>query len=173
MTLGEVIAKYCKAQGLSFRQFAEKSNLTSGYISMLVNNKNPNTGEPPAPSIKTYEKVANAMGISLRDLLYETESENPTYYHSVSGEVSRQSQKDTSAKYRSLANEIVRALSKSDDMDLLDDDLWQIREDMRRKPELRTLWDMQRNATKQELKQMEAFIRAIRSSNDYEGDDTP
>lgn len=50
-------------------------------------------------------------------------------------------------------------------------ELWQIRENFRRNPELRTLFSLQKDATKQELKQMEAFIRAIRASNDYDGDD--
>ena len=45
------------------------------------------------------------------------------------------------------------------------DEIWQIREDFRRNPELRTLHDLQRNATKKELKQIEAFIRAIRSGD--------
>lgn len=49
-----------------------------------------------------------------------------------------------------------------------EDELWQMREDMRRNPELRSLWDIQRKASRTELKQMEAFIRAIRSSNDHE-----
>ena len=52
-----------------------------------------------------------------------------------------------------------------------DRELWQIREDMRRNPELRTLYDLQRKATKAELKQMQAFIRAIRSSNEAEDED--
>lgn len=47
-----------------------------------------------------------------------------------------------------------------------DDELWRMREDMRRNPELRVLYDLQRKATKQELRQMEAFIRAIRSGNE-------
>ena len=47
-----------------------------------------------------------------------------------------------------------------------DDELWKMREDMRRNPELRVLYDLQRKATKQELRQMEAFIRAIRSDNE-------
>lgn len=52
-----------------------------------------------------------------------------------------------------------------------DDEIWRMREDMRRNPELRTLFDLQRKATKSELKQMTAFIKAIRSSNEPEDDD--
>ena len=47
-----------------------------------------------------------------------------------------------------------------------DDELWQMREDMRRNPELRVLFDLQRNATKAELKQMQAFIKAIRGTDE-------
>lgn len=51
-----------------------------------------------------------------------------------------------------------------------DDEVWQIREEMRRNPELRTLYDLQRKATKTELKQIKAFIRAIRSDGHEEED---
>ena len=51
-----------------------------------------------------------------------------------------------------------------------DEELWQIREDFRRNPELRTIHSLTRNATRQELRQVEAFIRAIRSSNDENTD---
>ena len=54
-----------------------------------------------------------------------------------------------------------------------DDEYWQIREEFRRNPELRTLFSLTRKASKTELKQMEAFIRAIRTSNDYDETDTP
>ncbi len=46
-----------------------------------------------------------------------------------------------------------------------DDEIWQMREDMRRNPELFALYELQRKATKSELKQMQAFIKAIRSNN--------
>lgn len=47
-----------------------------------------------------------------------------------------------------------------------DDEVMRLREDMRRNPALRTLWDMTRNATPKEMKQFEAFIRAIKGSED-------
>ena len=47
-----------------------------------------------------------------------------------------------------------------------DDEVMRLREDMRRNPALRTLWDLSRNATPKEMKQMEAFIRAIKGSED-------
>ena len=54
-----------------------------------------------------------------------------------------------------------------------DDELMRLREDMRRSPELRTIHSLTRNATRDELRQIEAVIRALRTSNGYEDDDTP
>lgn len=51
-----------------------------------------------------------------------------------------------------------------------DDELWQIREDFRRNPELRTIHSLARKATPKQLRQMEAIIRAIRSEGDEDPD---
>lgn len=51
-----------------------------------------------------------------------------------------------------------------------DEELWQIREDFRRNPELRTIHSLTRNATSQELRQIEALIRVLRSGNEEDTD---
>lgn len=51
-----------------------------------------------------------------------------------------------------------------------DDELMQMREDMRRNPELRTLFSLTKGATKQEMRQLEGIVRALRGSNDHEED---
>ena len=83
MTLGEIIRSYCTEHHMSFRQFSEKSKVSSGYLSMLVNNRNPKTGQPPVPSLETYNKVADAMGVPLSDILKETQKDIPTSFHVV------------------------------------------------------------------------------------------
>ena len=174
MNIGEVISKYCNDHGVSFRQFAEKSGLTSGYISMLVNNRNPKTGKPPIPSVITYKKIADAMGITLNDLLAQTEKGTPSTYHIIHAGTAAEMQSTVEASYKGLADAIVEKLRQSDDLGIVaDDELMQMREDMRRNPELRTLYDLQRKATKAELKQMEAFIKAIRSTGDDTENDDP
>lgn len=169
MTIGELISIYCDEQAISFRQFAERSGLTSGYISMLVNNRNPKTGKPPVPTVKTYQKIADAMGMTMNDLLSETEKDTPSYYHTVTKGEQRHIKEKANSRYKNLADAIVEKLRETDGLNVdEDDEIWEMREDMRRNPELRTLFDLQRKATKSELRQMEAFIRAIRSSNDYD-----
>lgn len=51
-----------------------------------------------------------------------------------------------------------------------DDELMQMREDMRRNPELRTLFSLTKGASKQEMRQLEGIVRALRGSNDHEED---
>ena len=68
MRIGEIIKKYCHDHGVSGREFALKSGLTSGYISMLTLGRNPKTQRAVKPTIETYKKLAAAMGISIDDL---------------------------------------------------------------------------------------------------------
>lgn len=72
MKLGEIVKNYREENKLSMRDFAKKSGLSSGYISMLEKNRNPRNGKPIIPSIETYDCVANALGISLDELLRRT-----------------------------------------------------------------------------------------------------
>lgn len=96
------------------------------------------------PSTQIMSKIAEVLGVTFGDIYY-AKDENKT------------------DKY-DWYEEAFPTTNMTDD----EKDLWQMREDIRRNPELRTLFDLQRKATKSELRQMEAFIRAIRSSNDHE-----
>lgn len=69
MTLGELIKKYRNANGLTMQDFATRSGLSKGYISMLEKGKHPQNNKPIVPSIDTFGKVAKAMCISLNELL--------------------------------------------------------------------------------------------------------
>lgn len=69
MNLGEIIKRYREKHGLSMDAFAEKANLSKGYISMLEKNENPRTKKPIVPTLETYSSVAAAMNISLNQLV--------------------------------------------------------------------------------------------------------
>lgn len=69
MKLGEYIKAYRDSHGMSLRDFAAHSGLSVGYLSMLENNKNPKTGAPIAPSIKTFNAVASATNTTVNELL--------------------------------------------------------------------------------------------------------
>jgi transcriptional regulator with XRE-family HTH domain len=69
MTLGEYVKEYREANKMTQRDFAQISDLTPGYISMLEKNKHPRTGKPITASLKTYYAVSKATGITLDALL--------------------------------------------------------------------------------------------------------
>ena len=76
MTIGEIVSKYCKEHGITFQQFAVKCSLSKGYVSMLVNEKNPKTGKPLKPTIETYQNIADGMHMTL-DELFEVMDDAP------------------------------------------------------------------------------------------------
>ena len=173
MTIGELVQQYCLSHGITNQQFAELSHVSKAYISMLVNGKNPKTGKPPIPSVKTYQKIADAMGITLHDLLEETEKDTPSYFHTIpSGASTQTGEQDQS--YRGLADAIVEKLRQSDDLGIVaDDELWEIRESMRRDPELREIYSLSRKTTKDKMKQIRDFVRFVTNGDDEDETDTP
>lgn len=68
MKLQDIIKEYRKCHGLSQRQFATQCNLSNGYISILENGVNPNTGKPVIPSVPQLKKIADGMSITLHEL---------------------------------------------------------------------------------------------------------
>ena len=69
MTLGEYIKAYREEHRMSQREFARLCGFTNGYISMLENGKNSQTGRPIKSSIGVYKAVASAVGLTTGDLL--------------------------------------------------------------------------------------------------------
>ena len=76
MTIGEIVSKYCKEHSITFQQFAVKCSLSKGYVSMLINEKNPKTGKPLKPTIETYQNIADGMHMTL-DELFEVMDDAP------------------------------------------------------------------------------------------------
>ena len=68
MTIGEMIEKYCRDNEITNQHFAELCKVSKGYISQLINGRNPKTGRPITPTIETYIKIAEAMNITIEDL---------------------------------------------------------------------------------------------------------
>ena len=78
MHLGEVIKDYrSKNDNMSLQAFADKANLSKGYIAMLERNVNPTTGEAIIPSVETFIKTAKAMNMSLENLLSIVDENQP------------------------------------------------------------------------------------------------
>ena len=141
MTIGEAIKRYCNDHSISHTRFAEESGVTKGYISMLINGRNPRTGKPPKPSIKSYAGIASAMSMTL-DELFSMIDDAP---------VDLSIRKEPSE----------------------DEDLWALRERLRRDPDRRVLLDLAEHGTAKSVRQVAALIDTLRATNPefYDGDD--
>lgn len=69
MTLSELIIEYRNEHGISHRQMASQCKLSTGYISLIEKETNPQTGKPMVPSLAVLNKLAKGMGITLDKLL--------------------------------------------------------------------------------------------------------
>ena len=69
MKLSELIIEYRREHGISQRQMAFQCSLSTGYISLIEKEINPQTGKPMVPSLAVLNKLAKGMGITLDNLL--------------------------------------------------------------------------------------------------------
>ena len=69
MKLSEIISNYRRENNLSMDEFAARCGLSKPYISMLEKNRNSRNGKPIIPSIRTYEKIALGLNITVDSLL--------------------------------------------------------------------------------------------------------
>lgn len=68
MQLSDYIKEYRNKHGLSQREFATKSGLSNGYISLLEKGENPKTGQPITPTLDTYKIIARSTDVSINKL---------------------------------------------------------------------------------------------------------
>lgn len=69
MTLGDVIKQFRTEMGWSMDRFAQESNLSKAYVSILERNCNPSTGKPAIPSLETIKAAAAAMNMDVNHLI--------------------------------------------------------------------------------------------------------
>lgn len=142
MNLGELIQQYISKHRMSYREFAALSDLSAGYISMLINNRNPKSGRPPIPTIRTYNGIAKAMNITADELL-------------------------------SMMDDAPIEFNKHMPTPEEEDRIWAKREQLRRDPRRRILFDLAENGTEKDIDAAVALIDALKKTNPdfYDGDD--
>jgi len=79
MLLGEIIYDYRKRNGLTMKEFSERSGLTKGYISMLEKNYNPRSKSGITPSIATFKKAAKGMNMDFDRLISMVDNQPVTF----------------------------------------------------------------------------------------------
>ena len=68
MRLGEIVKLYLDEHNMSIRTFAANAGMSATNLSFIINGKTPR-GNEQVPTIKTYSKIANAMGITTDELV--------------------------------------------------------------------------------------------------------
>lgn len=69
MTLSEYIKNYRLENKISQRQLAADCSLSTGYISLIEKEYNPQTGKKMIPTLEVLNKLAKGMKIPLDELL--------------------------------------------------------------------------------------------------------
>lgn len=69
MKLSEIIKQYRENHEMSQRQFGALCGLSTGYISLIEKEINPQTGKKMVPSLPVINKIATGMGITIDELL--------------------------------------------------------------------------------------------------------
>lgn len=69
MTLAELISEYRQSHNLSQRQMGVQCGLSTGYISLIEKEINPQTGKPMVPTLTVLNKIAKGMGITIDELI--------------------------------------------------------------------------------------------------------
>lgn len=69
MKLSDVIKQYRSEHGLSQRQMGAQCGLSTGYISLIEKEVNPQTGKQMVPSLPVLNKISAGMGLTLDNLL--------------------------------------------------------------------------------------------------------
>ena len=69
MKLGELVKIYRENHDLSQRAFGKQCGMSGSYVSLLESGINPNTGAPIVPTLDTIKKLADAMHITVHELI--------------------------------------------------------------------------------------------------------
>lgn len=151
MTIGEIIKKYCSEHGLSYQQFAQASKVSKGYVSMLINGRNPKTGKPMKPTIETYINIAEAMGMTV-DQLFEVMDDAPVYFDPSRVKI-------PVPPYHGLVDRLTESALSEEDAELLSE-----LEAIRRDPERRRLFKRASHSDLDEVRQANAILDALKET---------
>lgn len=68
MNLADLIIEYRKSHALSQRQMGAQCGLSTGYISLIEKEINPQTGKQMVPTLNVLNKLASGMNMSIDEL---------------------------------------------------------------------------------------------------------
>ena len=156
MTLGDLIKEYRTENELSMAEFASKSGLSKAYISLLEKNKHPKTGKEITPSIDVIKKVADAIGRDFDDVFSSIDSTTKIVVN-----------RSASMKYfqdslESIVEEAEKELlARQNTPIVLDDEALELLEQLKTRPEMRTLFSVSKKASAENIMKTVKIIEAL------------
>lgn len=151
MSLGEAIKKYREDNNLTLEELSAKTGLTKQYLSMLENNKNSRTKKPIIPSIRTLNKLADGMNMSLDELLTDPDE---------------QDQLDERAlEFFADVGDKSRANNKTEEEYYLDKEAAEFAEYLRTRPGARMLFSAAKDISKEDMEKAVEYIELLKLKN--------
>lgn len=151
MSLGETIKKYREDNNLTLEELSAKTGLTKQYLSMLENNKNSRTKKPIIPSIRTLNKLADGMNMSLDELLTDSDEQDQL------GERALELFADV--------DDNSRANNKPEEEYYLDKEAAEFAEYLRTRPGARMLFSAAKDISKEDLEKAVEYIELLKLKN--------
>lgn len=153
MFLGEIIKEYRIKHDMTMDDFASKSGISKGYISMLEKNENPKTKEPIAPSLAMLNKVSKAMNIPIDDLFKIVDGGQLVFL-------------DTEKSTPLLTDQYSRSVNEEPVGYYLDNETSKIAQEIFDNPELRMLFDASRKVSPDDLRLVAEMVKRMSGDND-------
>lgn len=156
MTLGDLIKEYRTENEMSMAEFASKSGLSKAYISLLEKNKHPKTGKEITPSIDVIKKVADTIGRDFDDVFSSIDSTTKIVVN-----------RSASMKYfqdslESIVEEAEKELlARQNTPIVLDDEAMELLEQLKTRPEMRTLFSVSKKASAENIMKTVKIIEAL------------
>ena len=143
MSIGKLIKNFRETNQLSMQEFADKTGLSKGYISMLEKGIHPQNGKPIVPSVETVSKIASAMGITIDELLERTNG---------SQKISLSKDDQNNGQHEDY---------------YLDPEVAQKAQEIYDDPELRILLDAKRDLSKEDLEAVINIVKALKAKDGH------
>lgn len=84
MKLGDWIKNYRNEHGISMQVMADMCGFSKAYVGMLEKGINPTTKRPISPTMQTFQKIADGVGIDVNELIKVLDSDQPVTVESNS-----------------------------------------------------------------------------------------
>lgn len=77
MKLSEWLKEYRNSHGISMQTMADMCGFSKAYIGMLEKGVNPTTKRPISPTMQTFQKISDGVGMDINDFIKMLDNDQP------------------------------------------------------------------------------------------------